>query len=97
MSLISLTETSSPRRIENPKGVYLDSHKGPLQTLTLALFGPDCFFEVWSQSKLPSQDTSSGSDPDVCLSMAPLGGLFVNEAGFLDMRNFTPQEYLASV
>ncbi|OQD61557.1 hypothetical protein PENPOL_c016G03989 [Penicillium polonicum] len=91
------TQYSDPRRIENPKGVYLDSHKGPLQTLTLALFGPDCFFEVWSRSKLPSQDTSSGSDPDVCLSMAPLGGLFLSEDGFLDMRNFTPQEYPASV
>ncbi|CAI7618589.1 unnamed protein product [Penicillium viridicatum] len=30
---------------------------------------------------------------DVCLSMAPLGGLFLNHDGFLDMRNFTPQEY----
>lgn len=88
MSLISLTNTSSYWRIANPKGVYLDTHKGPLQTLTLALFGPDCFFEAWSRSKPPSQDAgihgSGSSDPVVCLSMAPLGGLFLNQDGFLD-------------
>ncbi|KUM64781.1 hypothetical protein ACN42_g2287 [Penicillium freii] len=91
------TQYSDPLRIENLKGVYLDSHKGPLQTLTLSLFGPDCFFEVWPWSKLPSQDTNYGPDPDVCLSMGPLGGLFLNEDGFLDLRNFTPQDYPARV
>ncbi|KAJ9489022.1 hypothetical protein VN97_g4266 [Penicillium thymicola] len=92
------TQYSDYWRMQNPKGVYLDSHKGPLQTLTLALFGPDCFFEAWSQSKLPSQDAGSGSsDPDVCLSMAPLGGLFLNQDGLLDIRNLTSQEYPAIV
>lgn len=60
ISLSSLSDTSSPSSIVNDEALYLDSRKGPLNTLTLALFGPDSF-ETWPQlAREPSQDTASG-------------------------------------
>lgn len=55
VSFISLTDTSSPRRIENPAGVCLDSHKGPLRTLILALFSLGCFFDGPGQTSVADE------------------------------------------
>ncbi|OQE19329.1 hypothetical protein PENFLA_c019G09299 [Penicillium flavigenum] len=80
-----------PGMIRNPEAIYLDSHKGPLQTLTRALFGPGCFFEAWPRLVFKHVRNTGFPNPDVCLSMAPLGGLFLNNEGSLDMRD--PEEY----
>lgn len=78
---------------EHP-GLYLDDAKGPLQSVALAVFGPDSFLTTWFQKAASNTLVNASIEgfPELCLGLAPFGNLFLNPEGFMDVRNFSSPE-----
>lgn len=85
----------------------LDTAKGPLQSIALAVFGPDSFLSTWQQLatnhpayKNIDQEINSDSNsntPEFCIGLAPFGELFRDTEAYMEVRKNASQgdtEYL---